>query len=163
MSSSYYELLKHPNWQRKRLEIMQRAEFACEYCGATGETLNVHHAYYEKDLRPWEYPDSSLHCLCEKCHCKFQALYTELKRQLGRISLGAMQSLLGYSIGLRCLEDAEVEVDVPTHEIASAIAEVWGVREGDVIGYILGKSQQTITSRELNALREESGLRPFPV
>lgn len=48
--NSYFEL------QRKRLTIMQRAEFGCERRGAADKPLNVHHTYYEYGLDPWEYP-----------------------------------------------------------------------------------------------------------
>lgn len=45
---------------------MQQADFACEACGKTEVTLNVHHPYYEKGREPWEY--YNLVCLCEQCH-----------------------------------------------------------------------------------------------
>lgn len=32
--------------------------------------LEVHHTYYEKGLKPWEYPDDSLKTLCWICHKK---------------------------------------------------------------------------------------------
>ena len=30
--------------------------------------LHIHHSFYRKGLEPWEYPNSSLHCLCEAHH-----------------------------------------------------------------------------------------------
>lgn len=66
--SEFFEAYKDPRWQRKRLEIMQREDFACERCGSKEETLNVHHAFYRKGKKPWEYESSILHCLCESCH-----------------------------------------------------------------------------------------------
>jgi hypothetical protein len=65
---TYAEKLRDPRWQKKRLEIMQRANFACEDCGTTTVTLNIHHAYYRRGYEPWEYPDDSYQCLCENCH-----------------------------------------------------------------------------------------------
>ncbi len=67
---AYSELLRDPRWQRKRLEIMKRASFACEECGATTKTLNVHHVKYVRGRKPWEYADAELRCLCEPCHGK---------------------------------------------------------------------------------------------
>ena len=67
---SYSDLLKDPRWQRKRLEVMEREDFACELCGATDKTLNVHHERYERGRMPWDYPSEALHCLCEPCHRK---------------------------------------------------------------------------------------------
>jgi len=36
---SYYELLKHPKWQKKRLEILQRANFECVKCVKWGQVF----------------------------------------------------------------------------------------------------------------------------
>lgn len=64
----YAEQLKHPKWQRRRLEIMSRAGFACEQCGDTESTLHVHHKAYRDGAMAWEYLDEELVCLCEDCH-----------------------------------------------------------------------------------------------
>lgn len=53
----YWQLLKDPRWQRKRLEVLNRANFACRECGGTDLTLHVHHRYYISGRKPWEYPD----------------------------------------------------------------------------------------------------------
>lgn len=58
----------HPLWQKKRLEIMNRDEFACMDCGEQEQTLNVHHAYYIKNREPWQYPSFALKTLCKSCH-----------------------------------------------------------------------------------------------
>ena len=64
----YWQQLRDPRWQKKRLEIMSRDNWRCVLCRNASDTLNVHHGYYEKGQMPWEYPDASLHTLCEKCH-----------------------------------------------------------------------------------------------
>jgi len=64
----YWELLKRPEWQRKRLEIMQRDNFTCIDCDDSESTLNVHHRYYVKGRMPWDYPDFCLITLCSSCH-----------------------------------------------------------------------------------------------
>lgn len=69
-------MLKHPKWQKMRLEVMARANFKCEKRGCDyvldeTNSLNVHHKYYDEEnrwLEPWEYPRGSLLCLCEKHH-----------------------------------------------------------------------------------------------
>ena len=67
--TSYRELLRDPRWQRRRLEVMSRADFKCEKCGDAKSELNVHHSHgYRSSAMPWEYPDSELECLCKKCH-----------------------------------------------------------------------------------------------
>lgn len=65
---SYVEQLRHPNWQRKRLEVMGEAQFECENCGEKEATLNVHHRRYVKGRMVWEYERPELVCLCERCH-----------------------------------------------------------------------------------------------
>ena len=65
---TYYEKLKDPRWQKKRLSIMQRDGFKCKECDDNETTLHVHHIQYRKAKNPWEYPDSHLITLCEECH-----------------------------------------------------------------------------------------------
>jgi hypothetical protein len=60
---------KHPRWQRRRLEIMQRDEFRCARCGDSETELNVHHRRYPPRGVPlWEVDDVDLVTLCEPCH-----------------------------------------------------------------------------------------------
>jgi hypothetical protein len=66
--ASYWEQLKHPMWQKKRLEILQRFEFCCQKCYDTESTLHVHHKRYLKGRAPWEYDDDNFTVLCETCH-----------------------------------------------------------------------------------------------
>lgn len=62
----YAECLTDPRWQRKRLEVMQSADFKCEYCGNGAQTLHIHHLKYTG--MPWDAPMSDLECLCDKHH-----------------------------------------------------------------------------------------------
>ena len=64
----YSKSLRDPRWQKKRLEIMQRDDFTCQYCGAKDKPLNVHHIGYEKGKKPWEYAHRKMITLCEDCH-----------------------------------------------------------------------------------------------
>lgn len=97
---TYWELLKHPKWQEKRLRIMQRAQFACENCGDKNSMLNVHHTYYERGLNPWEYPDDSLRCLCEACHGQADELRIRVLRQLGLLSDAQLLEVCGFAAAL---------------------------------------------------------------
>jgi len=65
---NYSQQLKHPNWQKKRLKIMELADFKCQKCGDKQTTLHIHHKVYEKGKLAWEYPDTNFTCLCENCH-----------------------------------------------------------------------------------------------
>jgi len=72
--SDYSEKLKHPKWQRKRLEIMKRDKFKCRHCGDTETTLNVHHLRYCGN--PWEADNDDLLTVCEDCHTLSEFLKT---------------------------------------------------------------------------------------
>jgi hypothetical protein len=58
--------LRDPRWQKRRLEIYNRDNFACTKCGDTKTTLAVHHLYYVGN--PWDAPDNALKTVCEDCH-----------------------------------------------------------------------------------------------
>ena len=64
---TYTEKLKDPRWQKKRLEVLERAGWKCMSCGSEDKTLHVHHCVYKKGLDPWDY-NASLIALCEYCH-----------------------------------------------------------------------------------------------
>lgn len=67
MATAYAERLKHPKWQKRRLEILHRDEFTCQLCGDTDSTLHIHHKVYRK-CEIWEYKDNELITYCELCH-----------------------------------------------------------------------------------------------
>jgi hypothetical protein len=69
--TSYWQKLRDPRWQKRRLEIMDRDKFACRMCGNDRETLNVHHLAYERNGEPWDTDEYLLVTLCEPCHEEF--------------------------------------------------------------------------------------------
>lgn len=71
--SKYSQKLGDPRWQKKRLEVLEAAEWACEVCGYGESTLNVHHKAYFKGREPWEYDIEQLAALCESCHQEFHS------------------------------------------------------------------------------------------
>lgn len=79
---TYAQKLLDPRWQRKRLEILQKADFTCNGCHATEETLHVHHVHYKKGAEPWDYDDEDLVALCHKCHLAAEEEKTEVLKML---------------------------------------------------------------------------------
>ena len=65
---NFKEQYKHPKWQKKRLEILERDKYTCQSCGADDRQLHVHHRFYIKDRKVWEYDNDVFHALCEDCH-----------------------------------------------------------------------------------------------
>jgi hypothetical protein len=136
---SYWELLKDPQWQRKRLEVLQREDFACQWCGAKDVTLHVHHTYYTKGAKPWEYPDRSLMVLCENCHELGTIRKAELDELAGSLfsSLDALEQLIGYASALVAREEVDTEPRASYMEIATCgeimgVADYFGVKYADV-------------------------------
>lgn len=84
-SKPYWEKLKDPRWQKKRLDILNRDEFACLDCGDTESTLHVHHCLYRRGLEPWEYEDRELRTLCESCHELRADIEHDVKLEFARL------------------------------------------------------------------------------
>jgi 5-methylcytosine-specific restriction endonuclease McrA len=79
---TYLDQLRDPRWQRKRLGILNAANFKCENCGSPDNELNVHHSGYLKGQPAWEHPDELLHCLCRDCHKDRQQIEESLKLEM---------------------------------------------------------------------------------
>jgi hypothetical protein len=63
---TYIEKLKNPRWQRKRLKILERDNFACQFCGDKETELHIHHLKYKGE--PWDVEDEFLKTVCKDCH-----------------------------------------------------------------------------------------------
>lgn len=96
---TYSEKLRHPLWQKKRLQILERDRWTCLTCGATDKPLNVYHLLHIKSNCPWEYSDNHYQTLCEDCRKEREEI-TDKALNAIRLSLG----------------------NVPTHKL-SAIAD----------------------------------------
>lgn len=73
----YKEQIKHPKWQKKRLEILSRDNFTCQDCFDNESQLNVHHISYLKGAKIWEYENDMLLTLCNNCHNEMTKLSIE--------------------------------------------------------------------------------------
>ena len=100
---SYSEQLKHPKWQQRRLEILDKANFSCENCGDDEKTLHVHHRRYVKGRMAWEYEDNELACLCEDCHKLDHYAIDELQEAILGVHVSMMPAIValvrGYAEG----------------------------------------------------------------
>ncbi|SRR6266403_2045854 len=99
--SEWAQQYRDPRWQRRRLEIMGRADFRCEYCNAGNDTLNVHHKLYRKGAAPWEYTDEELVCICECCHEEEHELWHDLKFICSKFSLHFLRGLVYHAADMR--------------------------------------------------------------
>jgi hypothetical protein len=119
--SAYSELLKDPRWQRKRLEILQRDNWTCQWCGDKESTLHVHHKDYESGKAPWEYEDSWLMTVCEDCH--------QVEYESRRVDEQALIHNLRLA-GVKALSVNHIAASVPknlTPKAASHLAYIVGL------------------------------------
>lgn len=79
---TYSQKLLDPRWQKKRLEILNRDNWTCQYCGETKVTLHVHHEAYERGKEPWEAEDYLLTTLCKDCHDVYHLAKSPLEQFL---------------------------------------------------------------------------------
>ena len=100
---SYSERLTDPKWQKRRLEILQRDNWKCTYCGNDKIELQVHHVDYIPGIKVYEYPDDMLKTLCIECH------QNENNREKLEVNLSNTLKMKGFMIGdllsLSCLID----------------------------------------------------------
>lgn len=102
MIMNYKQQLKHPNWQKKRLEILNRDNFTCQACGSGNKTLNIHHLYYADNCNVWDYENEALLTLCEDCHKREER---EMKQEIVNLIESVKMSCIP-SYYLRCLISA---------------------------------------------------------
>lgn len=86
MPTKYAQKLLDPRWQRKRLEVLEAADFRCQSCGDGESTLHVHHRQYFKGKEPWDYDKGQLEALCENCHDSWHEQVDELSLVTSYIS-----------------------------------------------------------------------------
>lgn len=123
----YSDQLRDPRWQRKRLEIMEAADFACENCGGTDKMLAVHHRLYVKGRKAWEYERELLECLCEDCHQEKHRLQHELNALL--LMSADLEQVIGYAKGIYAMTtDTKDEVSINSWEQAAGFLDAWKIR-----------------------------------
>lgn len=109
-SMTYGEQLKHPNWQRKRLERLDAANWECENCGDAEKTLHVHHRQYFKGRMAWEYEGLELAVLCETCHQAEHSALDSLRRLLVSVQTGeALAIVAGFNFHADWIDPEEIE------------------------------------------------------
>lgn len=76
----YQDQLRDSRWSVKRKKILARDSFKCRECECIDE-LEVHHLYYIKGKRAWEYPNNALVTWCNKCHKKWHNTHEIVVRE----------------------------------------------------------------------------------
>jgi len=101
--SKWSAAYRDSRWQKKRLEVMNRDEWTCRSCGASGDgvTLNVHHIYYESGKAPWDYENEMLITWCENCHYHVHGLTKTIQHLIATNGgYDLVSELVGYIHGI---------------------------------------------------------------
>ena len=118
---NYKEQYLNPQWQKKRLEILERASWRCELCKDKEKTLHVHHRAYISGNDVWDYPNEYLVCLCKDCH-ESEGAY--LKEHLPRIVELLKLSFFGENLEPFSWGLENIEVSISPQYVADRIANV---------------------------------------
>lgn len=96
---TYGEQLRHPNWQKLRLERFAAAGWTCESCGSTETTLHLHHKRYIKGRMAWEYPSENFEVLCEACHGEAHVTLEKMQALLALVDHKAIERAIPLLVG----------------------------------------------------------------
>lgn len=102
---------KHPLWQKRRLEALERADFCCEGCTDCDSPLHVHHRQYFKGRKIWEYADDELEVLCDSCHQEAHHLLDELKPLIATLPTHALREIASLIAGYRTEADGSASME----------------------------------------------------
>lgn len=129
----YSELLKHPKWQRKRLEVLERDRWQCKMCGAQDRTLHVHHKRYIKGRNPWEYALEDLESLCDECH----SMIHQIKDRLDALDFAGKEDFLREIIGTDTPYEKRGAFAIFSHDIIPFESVVFHIPSGFWNGFTL--------------------------
>lgn len=125
---SYQEQLKHPLWQKKRLEILQAADFKCKMCGAADVELHIHHRIYKKENLAWDYPNWALDCLCKDCH-KLAEIHKKQLSYAHALSGIFDARIVGYATGAYLAMEPTASIPTTTSQYLFGILDFWGLSD----------------------------------
>lgn len=135
MEKTYFEKLKDPRWQKKRLEIFNRDNWACTNCGDTKSILHVHHKTYSNN-NPWEIENEKLTTLCEKCHEQatidmknFDLLLKDIKNRRSDL----VDVIFGFMLGCSYEMHPNLSFEIKNYEVAEGLGKFIGFSARQVI------------------------------
>lgn len=142
---TYREQLLHPNWQRKRLEVLNRDNFRCCMCEDDQTTLHVHHKQYAKGRLAWEYPNDELVTLCEPCHGAMHeevAILRDVTAKLpveGDASMSGAAALLGGWASVHTQVDFDHTFGVSPGDfmVGQVAALLWGPADAGTLSALV--------------------------
>lgn len=156
--TAYWEKLKHPKWQKRRLELLERHGFACDRCESEEKTLHVHHGEYVKGREPWEYPDASMHVLCEDCHAEVEETMALTRNILGQLDAPDLDRVCGYAMGMLVNSSGNLVVNVKTltGEMLMGLAHHFGRNYPDILEQAKALGRWKLDANDLWGVTDDS-------
>lgn len=132
---TYLEQLQSPQWQRRRLTMLEHAGWMCQRCLADDAQLHVHHKRYHKGRKAWEYDDDELLVVCRDCHTSEHEMLDQF-HWLMRSDVITMRDVValirGYLDGLSLIGGTVRSNDNESRELTECEAYVRGTLAGSV-------------------------------
>ena len=120
---TYSEQLKHPNWQKRKGELLIAADHTCEHCGSKDKTLHAHHNYYTYGIDPWDYPDDCFSVVFEECHPIYDASRKKINAAIKLLQQGDQEQVAGYALGVALMFGRVEKVKLENGEDISGFAQ----------------------------------------
>lgn len=130
MNIPWKDQYKHPLWQKKRLEKLESAGWACECCGSKDEQLHVHHPQYFNGRLIWQYKDNELQVLCGDCHETAHATLEKIKGVISQIESEYLETVLGLIQGFIA---GDTPIKVESYEHATGIGLIYHLSAEEII------------------------------
>ena len=145
----FKEQYKHPQWQKKRLEALEDAEYVCQRCFDSGRQLHVHHRQYFKGRMVWEYKTSELEVICDSCHSEAHADLDYLKEVLSVLPTECLPEIASLIKGFASVAAGPIRV--------SGIKDDGQYKCPDafVAGQIAGAANNACSIYEMLSLRDQ--------
>ena len=131
---NYSEKLKDPRWQKKRLEILERDEWACKRCGNNKKTLHVHHKKYHKE--PWDAKNNDLETLCEDCHAEEKSNNDTKKEIIGFLdtyTYDELSAVHSFLIDLSFMRSEGHDIEGMAYALCNLVLSPMALEFGDFI------------------------------
>ena len=138
-------------------QVLERAGWACESCEDATKELQVHHRYYDRGKKPWEYLDEALLCYCVVCHKRATDAQRLLREALRIIDPLALEHLAGVAaaMAMKGCEDPDISFRAMGYEFVSGFCNTWdGPISAD--GMIAALYETGTITREAIAMAEAS-------
>jgi len=115
----FKESYSDPKWRAFSEEIRALYAWQCRWCRATDKRTQVHHLFYKKGAKPWDYSKKDVILLCGDCHATAHELLTQFRELIfPRMSPQALKVLnRSLSVGLQHYDPLKL-----SYAIASLVA-----------------------------------------